>query len=182
MRETDSTTQQRLQARIDERTFDFSIKEENGAFRVQIGEESFTVHRRDLGPKGLMSLLIDGRPHEVDVEEGAECFSVNVGGVVRTVEIFDPLMVMAKKAARETSGPAIETIEAPMPGLVVSVEVGVGDRVEAGTPVVVVEAMKMQNELAAVHGGLVRQINVEAGQKVDTREALIVLELEQPGE
>ncbi len=177
MSKTDSTTQQRLRARIDERTFDLSVEEENGAFRVQIGEKFFTVHRRDLGPRGLMSLLINGRPYEVDVEESTDRFAVNVAGVVRTVEIFDPLMAMAKKAVREKSGPEIETLEAPMPGLVVSVEVGVGDRVEAGTPLVVVEAMKMQNELAAVHGGLVRQVNVETGQKVDTHEALIVLEL-----
>jgi len=167
---------QQLRARVGEQTVDFSIEEENGVFRVQIGEESFAVHRRERGHGGPMFLLINDHPHEIDVEEQAEGFWVNVSGVAHTVEILDPLTALARKAVRESTGPEIETVVAPMPGLVVSVEVGVGDRVDAGMPLVVVEAMKMQNELAAVHGGLVRQVNVEAGQKVDTHDALVVLE------
>ena len=55
MNEADPTTGQRLQARVDEETYDFTVEEEGGAFRIRIDESVFIVHRRDLGPRGLMS-------------------------------------------------------------------------------------------------------------------------------
>jgi propionyl-CoA carboxylase alpha chain len=167
---------QQLVAKLGGKRYDVEIEEENGLFRVYFGEECVTVRRRSSPDGGRMSLLIDDRPHEIEVEPVRDGFSVNVGGAAHAVEIRDPLTAMAEKAVRESSGPDIETVVAPMPGLVISVEVGVGDRVKPATPLVVVEAMKMQNELAARHGGLVRQVNVKPGQKVDTNEALVVLE------
>ncbi len=167
---------QQLRARLGDRTYDLSIQEENGAFRVRFGEECFAVERLQLENGRMMSLMIDNHPYEIEVARTADAFDVTVRGAAHRVEILDPLAALARKAARESSGPDIETLVAPMPGLVISVEVAVGERVEAGTPLVVVEAMKMQNELAAEHGGLVRQVNVKPGQKVDTHEALLVLE------
>ncbi|MCK4546717.1 MAG: acetyl-CoA carboxylase biotin carboxyl carrier protein subunit [Candidatus Eisenbacteria sp.] len=141
-----------------------------------MGNECFAVERRQLGNHGPTSLMINNRPFEVEVGQHPSGFTVTVRGAAHTVEILDPLAALAVKAARRQAGPQIETLVSPMPGLVVSVEVNVGDRVEAGMPLVVVEAMKMQNELAAVHPGVVRQIKVKPGQKVDTGEALVILQ------
>jgi len=165
-----------IRARLAGQTYDIRVEERDGHFHVHLNEEAFTVHRRPMGEGGLTSLLIDNRPYEVVVERHPSGFSVNVAGSVQDVEILDPLAAMAKRVARKRAGPEMETVAAPMPGLVVSVEVGQGDRVEAGTPLVVVEAMKMQNELSASNPGVVRQVRVEPGQKVDTHQALIVLE------
>ena len=66
-------------------------------------------------------------------------------------------------------------VRAPMPGLVVRVEVTVGQEVAAGTGLVVVEAMKMENELRAHSRGLVEQIHVEAGQRVEKGAPLVTL-------
>jgi biotin carboxyl carrier protein len=165
-----------LRARLDEDVFDISVEETPDAFRVQVGDESFTVHRRSLDKRGLTSLLINNRPYQVLVERHPSGFFVSVGGSAHNVEILDPLSALAKRAARQATGPGIETIVAPMPGVVISVEVSEGDRVESGTPLVVVEAMKMQNELAAGNAGVVRQIKVQPGQKVDTRDVLVVLD------
>jgi biotin carboxyl carrier protein len=68
-----------------------------------------------------------------------------------------------------------ETIAAPMPGLVVAIKVRPGDRVSAGQPVVVVEAMKMQNELAPRHDGVVRDVLVGERASVSAGQALIRL-------
>jgi biotin carboxyl carrier protein len=165
-----------VRARLDGQTYDVTIEEVSGSYRVHLGEESYTVHRRKLGEGGLTSLLINNRPFEVEVERHPAGFSVTLGGSAHTVEILDPLAALATRVTRRKTGKEMETIVAPMPGVVISLEVSVGDRVEAGTPLVVVEAMKMQNELASIHPGVVRQIKVEPGQKVDTQEALIVLE------
>ena len=77
-------------------------------------------------------------------------------------------MATATAAAR---GP--QPIKAPMPGMVVKVEVDVGDRVELGQGIVVVEAMKMENELQAQAIGVVRRVHVEPGQAVEKDQVLV---------
>ena len=77
--------------------------------------------------------------------------------------------------------PASGVIRAPMPGLVVRVEVTIGQAVEAGTGLVVVEAMKMENELRAPQRGVVQQIHVSAGERVEKGTPLVTL-LSQPSE
>ena len=77
--------------------------------------------------------------------------------------------------------PASGVIRAPMPGLVVRVEVTIGQAVAAGTGLVVVEAMKMENELRAPQRGVVQQIHVSAGERVEKGTPLVTL-LSQPSE
>jgi biotin carboxyl carrier protein len=67
-------------------------------------------------------------------------------------------------------------LRTPIPGRVVSISAGVGDRVEAGQPLLVVEAMKMQNEVRSPRAGVVRRIDVAGGQSVDGGDLLLVLE------
>jgi pyruvate carboxylase subunit B len=84
------------------------------------------------------------------------------------------------RALREmTGGHEVEaelTVTAPMPGLVVRLEVQLGDRVKAGQGVIIVEAMKMENELKAPGDGVVARIEVEPGQAVEKGSILLVLE------
>lgn len=68
------------------------------------------------------------------------------------------------------------TIKAPMPGLVKAVHVAVGDEVKRGTSLVILEAMKMENDLTAPGPGVVKEINVEPGAKVDQGQALVIIE------
>jgi len=77
--------------------------------------------------------------------------------------------------------PASGVIRAPMPGLVVRVEVTIGQAVEAGAGLVVVEAMKMENELRAPQRGVVQQIHVSAGERVEKGMPLVTLS-SQPSE
>ena len=75
-----------------------------------------------------------------------------------------------------SQGEADGTVVSPMPGKVVKVLTQVGDEVEAGTAVIVVEAMKMENELAAPNPGVVKQVLVGAGDAVEAGAKLIVIE------
>lgn len=72
-------------------------------------------------------------------------------------------------------------VKAPMPGLVVRVEVTAGQTVEAGAGLVVVEAMKMENELRALYRGVVEQIHVSAGQRVEKGAPLVTLTAQASG-
>jgi len=121
----------------------------------------------------VFSLLINGRVHEVAVEEKDGAIFVTLHGQRHKVLVRHPL----EKTLREVrhAGPAAsgETIESPIPGLVVALKVKVGDTVVPGQAVAVVEAMKMQNELAVGHDGVVREVMVAERAAVSAGQALV---------
>jgi len=126
----------------------------------------------------IRHLLVDGRSHPF-VAQSAERrgrWQIALGASRFTVDAVDE----RTRAIREMTGGAdLETervVTAPMPGLVVRVEVEVGQAVKAGQGLVVVEAMKMENELKAPADGTVARIEVQPGQTVDKGATLIVLE------
>jgi oxaloacetate decarboxylase alpha subunit len=123
-----------------------------------------------------MSLIVDKKCYEVMVTRSGRSFTVSTGGDEFEIELYDELERRSQAAAAETADSGAEEIKAPMPGVVVSVEVSKGDKVEAGTPVVIVEAMKMQNELASLGGGTVKDILVKAGDVVESRQTLLVID------
>jgi len=123
----------------------------------------------------VYSLLIGGKSYEVRVATGATGLEVTLDGATVPVEVRHPLeklLQSSQSAHRATSG---EVVAAPMPGLVVALRVKPGDRVAAGQAVAVVEAMKMQNELLARHGGVVSEVLVTERASVAAGQPLIRL-------
>jgi biotin carboxyl carrier protein len=123
----------------------------------------------------VYSLLVDGRSHEVRVSPGDGALDVSVHGSTVPVEVRHPLEKMVKATHRAGSASGIEVIAAPMPGLVAALRVRVGESVTAGQAVVVVEAMKMQNELVARHAGVVSEILVAERAAVAAGQVLVRL-------
>ncbi len=127
----------------------------------------------------VYSLLIDGRSHEVRIAPGHGVIDITLDGTSMPVEVRNPLeklLLATQKAHGHTGG---ETITAPMPGLVVAIKVKPGDPVEAGQAVVVIEAMKMQNELAARFGGVVKDVLVAERASVPAGAPLVRLAAEE---
>lgn len=123
----------------------------------------------------VYSLLVDGRSHEVRVAHHGEGLDVTVNGVTMPVEVRSPLEKLLAQTAGVRAKSRGETITAPMPGAVVAIRVKVGDVVHAGQSVVVLEAMKMQNELAAQSGGVVSEVLVSVGAAVASGAVLLKL-------
>ena len=121
----------------------------------------------------VYSLLVNGRSHEVRVSPAAQGVEVSLHGVRLPVEVRHPLEKMVAATRRAAGGGEGETIQAPMPGVVVAVRVRPGDAVAAGQAVAVVEAMKMQNELAARHGGVVSAVLVRERDAVSAGQPLV---------
>ena len=123
-------------------------------------------------------LLVDGRSYALTATPGERSGEWRIAlGVERfTAEAVDE----RTRAIREMTGnaevEAQKTVVAPMPGLVVKIEVEVGQAVRAGEGVIVVEAMKMENELKAPADGVVAKILVQERQTVDKGATLLVLE------
>ncbi len=123
----------------------------------------------------VYSLLVDGRSHEVGVATIGRLLEVSHAGATHPVEVRHPLEKRLQSVRRSTAGAGGETVNAPMPGLLVACHVKVGDVVAAGQPVAIVEAMKMQNELTARSGGRVSEVLVAAGASVSAGQPLLRL-------
>lgn len=136
-------------------------------------------------------LVIDGKPFEVEILElHVTHAKVEVNGVGYDVEIAGspsasvavtasataPAPRAKPAAASATSGTGGGTIVAPMPGSIWSIPVAVGDKVAAGATVIVVEAMKMENEIKTSKAGTVKQILVQKSQEVAVGAPLVIVE------
>jgi biotin carboxyl carrier protein len=126
-------------------------------------------------------LLVDRRSHTLVARRGEG----NAWDLYLDGERFDADVVDERtRAIREMTGQSAadlgpRPVRAPMPGLVVSLAVGVGDRVEAGESVAIVEAMKMENDLKAESGGVVARILVSAGEPVEKGAVLVEFEADE---
>ena len=141
-------------------------------FRVGSGEEK-VAHMIQVEP-GLFSVLAGGSSYEARAETGEDCAWITIQGRRFRVAITDPRRWSTKKASAH--GHDRENISAPMPGKIVRVLVKPGDRVESGQGILVVEAMKMQNEMKAHRAGRVAALPVREGETVSAGAILATIE------
>jgi biotin carboxyl carrier protein len=131
-----------------------------------------------LGHK-VFSVLIDGKSYEVYFEKGEEAnqYSIVLEGVAYPVKVeTERQHRLATLAPRSNAASGEVSIKSPMPGLVTIVRVQEGDTVNQGDRLVVLEAMKMENELRAPRAGMIKTINVKPGQTVEQNKVLVVIE------
>lgn len=148
---------------------------------VHVGDESVSAHLQDVAGTPVHMVTIGTEVHRVLVkrerERGKGCYSLWVGGYRLDVEALDERSKIIRELSGEkdkATGPA--PIIAPMPGLIVRVNVQVGDQVGAGQGIVVMEAMKMENELRSTSGGRVKSILAQPGTAVKKGAKLVELE------
>ncbi len=146
----------------------------DGTFRVAIDGLERTVDGKPIRP-GTWSLVIEGRSFIVDLDPRRTGIAASVGASEALLQVQDALHRRLSQAAGPRVAATGESISAPIAGKVVKVLVAVGDVVAPGTAVIVLEAMKMENELIAERGGTVNAIHKTAGQAVDTGDLLVVL-------
>jgi len=156
-------------------THDVVVAPAGEGYVVTIDGETVTVQARLLRGGRLRSLIIDGRSYETAAVSARDGMDVYVSGDVFRLRVTDELWARAEASAH-AAGAGREEVLSPMPGAVVKILVGAGDTVAAGQTVAVVEAMKMQNDVAAVRGGRVAEIRAEAGAVVDQGAVLVVLD------
>ena len=122
----------------------------------------------------FMRVRVDGRPVEASVRRVGTDLVVERNGTSRAFRVRDP-RAPALGRRREATDSTRGELHAPMPGLVVDILVRAGDAVEAGQPVVVVEAMKMQNALTAPLKGKVASVVVQPGTAVESGQLLLAI-------
>jgi biotin carboxyl carrier protein len=123
----------------------------------------------------VLSLLVDGRAYEIKREQTATDLHIWVGTTCFAVELRDPRSLRSRNlAAEDEKGP--RKIFAPMPGRIVRLLVVENSDVEAGQGIVVVEAMKMQNEIKSPKKGIVKKISATPGTAVNPGDVLAIVE------
>jgi len=144
-------------------------------YAIRFGEERFEADLRRVGP-ATFSVILGHRSFDFDVVRDGDDLLVASRNSAARVTLVDAARraMRAGSRRREVSGRA--EIKAAMPGRVINVLVAPGDQVAADQGVLIVEAMKMENELKSPKAGKVIEVRVVAGQTVEKNELLLVIE------
>ena len=164
----------KFEAELDGETIALEVTGQVGRFRVAVGDDVAEVDARQ-ATEGIWSLLIGNASHVVDVSERDGVSIVEADGEIYRVRVEEE----TRYIIRTRGGKAVtggQVLRAPMPGKVVHIEVEVGQVVKPGDGLVVLEAMKMENEFRAAVAGTVREIRVQVGQPVNAGDPLVVIE------
>lgn len=130
----------------------------NGMYHIMLNNKSFNAQLLEIDRNmKTVTLLVEKRKYAVQIKDD-----------------FD--LLLSKMGMDKKAGDIVSEIKSPMPGLVLDVKVKLGDAVEKGQPLMVLEAMKMENVIAAPNGGIVSAIEVKQQDKVDKNQILIRFE------
>jgi len=161
----------KLGAQIDDLTYEVDIKREGNRISATVDGRQYELEASE-PESGVYLLKHENRVFEVYVSPDG---MVNIGGHQLEVKISDPKRLRGVRGDAE-HGDGTAEIKTAMPGKIVRILVAEGNEVEKGDGVIVVEAMKMQNEMKAPKAGIVKQINVKEGDTVNAGDILTIIE------
>lgn len=159
---------------VDDTSERLEVERQGDHCRFRLGDQPERQAQLAEVEPGIYSILLDGRSYEAHAEIGNDCAWITIRGHRFRVAITDPRRWSTKRAGAH--GHEREEIIAPMPGKIVRLLVERGQAIEAGQGIVVMEAMKMQNELKAHRTGRVAAIPVRAGDTVSAGAILATIE------
>lgn len=134
------------------------------------------IDMRQSGVNELYSMLFAGRSHELLIEANRYNYIITLRGEQFQVLVEDERMRRLSANRRLVLPDGEMAVNAPIPGLVVKVLVNEGDEIKDGQPLILLEAMKMENELRAKRAGKIKQVLVAQGQRVEQNAVLLVVE------
>jgi biotin carboxyl carrier protein len=158
---------------IDGKNYRLELNYVDGRWQCRLDGEAVDVDAV-LARRDVLSVIIGGKAYEIKRERTATDMHLWVGSVRYAVQLRDPRSLRSRASADDGKGP--RKLIAPMPGKVVRILAGEGAEVEAGQGIVVVEAMKMQNEIKSPKKGVVRKIVAAEGAAVNAGDVLAVVE------
>ena len=164
-------------ARVEDEIFEIQITEKDKGLEMRIEGEVVPFDLAKVENSNLVSILIGNRSFEAEVSRNADGYEVFLKGQKFNCFLEDERTARLKSLV----GYEVKTVRekefvTPMPGLVVTVDIKEGEQIKAGQGLVVVEAMKMENELKARFDAKVKEVKVKPGQAVEKDEVLIVFE------
>ncbi|MBS65599.1 MAG: acetyl-CoA carboxylase biotin carboxyl carrier protein subunit [Euryarchaeota archaeon] len=120
-------------------------------------------------------VTVDGESFEVELEKIEDAWKVSIDGSQFEVQVGQERGSPKRESRSRNSSSRSGNISSPIPGKVVSIHVSVGDQVEEGAVLLILEAMKMQNEVQAPISGTVAELNCETGDSIEANSPLVVI-------
>ncbi len=163
-------------AKLGEQSYSVEIEEiGKSLYRVAIDGNDFLVDGKKTGRTNY-SLIVDNRSFEIEVDNSEDEYRVLVDGRNYHVHLIDERRVRVGGGQSDIDLQGRQKVSVPMPGKVIAVLVSEGDNVERGQGLVIVEAMKMENEVRSPIAGEVKEIKVKPGDAVEGGAVLLVVE------
>jgi pyruvate carboxylase subunit B len=164
----------------------YFVTVDGNTFQVELAPDGVTVNGRALDVElssvpgtAVRRLSVQGRTHTLHVTpaESREHWDLHIDGERYQIHVLDERSHAIRALTRTTqSAPGPRPVKAPMPGMIVRVPVAPGQTVQAGQGVIIIEAMKMENELRVEAAGRVIKVHAQAGQAVEKGAVLIEFE------
>jgi biotin carboxyl carrier protein len=164
----------KFEAQTNGETIPIEVTGTGGRFTLTIAGEPVDVDARRTA-EGIWSILLAGAFHVAEVAEQDGRYLVDVSGERYAIRVEEESRYIIRTRGAQ-GGDRGQVVKAPMPGKVTLVEVTVGEEVAAGHGLIVLEAMKMENELKAQVAGTVKEIRVGVGQAVNPGDVLLIIE------
>jgi len=161
-------------ALVNGRPHEVELSEEQGLLVARVDGVRLELGYEEVDEAGQVSVQSAGRSYALSIEGGAEAVSVTLAGNFYEVALEDE-RERAAHAAERAGGKGGGLVKAVMPGIVVELLVAKGQTVQKGQPLLILSAMKMQNEIAAPQAGVVQDLHVAAGQAVSAGAKLVTL-------
>ena len=168
----------RYLVKIDNKEYDLHLEYRADGYEVSVDGAPVRVTNHRLGETRSV-LLVENRSFEVDVRSNglADSKTVFMLGVEIPVEIEEYQLAQLRKTAGMKSGPSVQKkLKAPMPGLILEVKVASGDKVSKDQPLIVIEAMKMENVIKASGDAVVKSVDVSKGASVEKGDQMLEFE------
>jgi biotin carboxyl carrier protein len=145
-------------------------------YAIRIGEQTFDVEIKDINARPIVA-VVDGEAFEVFPENSGPIEGgMNRLQKVEAVKQAEARIKLPAAAPASNLISASNALTAPLPGTVIEIFVHVGDVIEAGQVMLIIEAMKMKNSIRATRGGTVAEVLVSAGQSVAHKQTLVKFE------
>jgi biotin carboxyl carrier protein len=159
--------------RVEDQEYTIIIDQDD---QIIVNGQVYQIDFQQLAEGGMLSLLLNNRSLEAIVEEREDAWEVLLRGELYTVQAQDERAYRLAKArgqATEASGEAL--VKSPMPGIIIAVSVEPGQTVKKGDQVIILESMKMENELRSPKDGTVLRVHVAAGASVEKDQILVTI-------
>lgn len=161
----------KLQAELKNEKFDVEIKRDGEKVFARVGDREYELEASEVEPDVFL-FKYNNQISQIYVAPNG---IVNLGNHQLEIKVIDPKKIRAKSNGDEIADGVVE-IKTAMPGKIVRILVEEGAEVAHGEGVIVVEAMKMQNEMKSPKDGVVKKIRVEEGVNVNAGEVLVIIE------
>lgn len=162
----------KLQVSIGDRIYQFELSQTDGRLCIKRNGSEQKVDLVRLS-NNRYSLIIGGRSHEIGVDYTSDGYTISTGARSNRYRVEDFEIARVKRDAGIIEERRIKRVAAPMPGLIVRIQHQAGDEVNKGEALVVMEAMKMENDIKSPMAGRIKTIHVSPGQSVDKGQILV---------